>query len=75
MSGCQGSRYAQAAPLRRPPWFTAATDASRVRSQGTIPLAWPLVPRISAPRERTRDQEMPIPPANFDSFATCAYRS
>ena len=40
-----------------------------------MPLDWPFVPRISAPRPRTRDQEMPMPPENFDSFATWWYRS
>src|SRR5580700_10616482 len=73
MSACQGSRYAQHAPLRRPPWLTAATEASRIRSQGTIPLDLPLVERISAPRERTRDQDTPIPPENFDSCAIWEY--
>ena len=37
-----------------------------------MPLDCPLVPRISAPRERTREKAIPMPPANFDSFATCA---
>src|SRR6185437_6627422 len=32
MSACQVSRYTQAAPLRLPPWFTAATDESMVFS-------------------------------------------
>jgi len=72
MSGCQVSRYTQAAPLRRPPWLTAATDASSVRSHGTMPLEWPLVPRISAPRERIRDHCTPMPPANLDRRATWA---
>ena len=40
-----------------------------------MPLDLPLVPRISAPRERIREKAMPMPPANFDSFATWAYRS
>jgi hypothetical protein len=61
--------------LRRPPWFTAATDASRVRSHGTIPLERPLVPRINAPRERTLENPIPIPPANLLNRATCAYRA
>nr|WP_281369002.1 hypothetical protein [Nocardioides ungokensis] len=43
-----------------------------MRRNGTIPLECPLVPRISAPRERTRENEIPMPPANFDSAATCA---
>ena len=43
-----------AAPLRLPPWFTAATEESSVFSHGTMPFEWPLVPRISEPRERTR---------------------
>jgi len=60
--------------LRLPPWFTAATDASKVRNQGTIPFECPLVPRIRAPRPRTLDQDTPIPPANFDSRAIWAYR-
>ncbi len=71
MSGCHGSRYTQAAPLRRPPWFTAATEASSVRRNGTMPFDWPFVPRIRAPRERTRENDNPMPPANFDSRATC----
>jgi hypothetical protein len=75
MSGCHGSRYTQAAPLRRPPWFTAATEASSVRSHGTMPLDCPLVPRISAPRDRILDQPMPIPPENLLSRATWAYRA
>ena len=54
MSACQVSRYTQQAPLRLPPWFTAATEASSVFSQGTMPLEWPLVLSISEPRERTR---------------------
>ena len=61
--------------MRRPPWFTAATEASSVRRNGTMPLDAPLVPRISAPRDRTRDQAMPMPPENLLSLATCAYRS
>src|SRR5690606_13583870 len=56
MSACQVSRYTQAAPLRLPPWLTAATEESRVLSHGTIPLECPLVERISEPRERTRVQ-------------------
>ncbi|GHJ35187.1 hypothetical protein Sm713_07960 [Streptomyces sp. TS71-3] len=40
--------------LRRPPWLTAATEESRVRTKGTMPLERPLVPRISEPRERMR---------------------
>ncbi len=44
MSACHDSRYTQAAPLRRPPWLTAATDESSVRSHGTMPLDRPLVP-------------------------------
>ena len=58
--------------MRRPPWLTAATEESSVRRNGTMPLDWPLVPRISAPRDRTRENEIPMPPANFDSFATWA---
>ena len=54
MSACQVSRYTQAAPLRRPPWLTAATDESSVFSHGTMPLDRPFVPRISEPRERMR---------------------
>ncbi len=54
MSACQVSRYTQAAPLRLPPWFTAATDESMVFSHGTMPLEWPLVDLMSEPRERTR---------------------
>ncbi len=46
-----------------------------MRSQGTMPLECPLVPLISEPRERTRVQEMPMPPAYFDSLATWPYRS
>ncbi len=69
MSACQVSRYTQAAPLRLPPWLTAATEASRVFSHGTIPLECPLVERISEPRERTRVQLTPMPPENFDSCA------
>ena len=38
MSACQVSRYTQAAPLRLPPWLTAATEESSVFSQGTMPL-------------------------------------
>ena len=53
----------QAAPLRRPPWLTAATDESSVFSQGTIPFDWPLVPRISDPRERMRWYATPMPRA------------
>ncbi len=55
MSACHDSRYTQAAPLRLPPWFTAATEASSVFSHGSRPFEWPLVPRISEPRERTRE--------------------
>jgi hypothetical protein len=55
--------------------LTAATEASSVFRDGTIPFDAPFVPRISAPRERTRDQPMPIPPENLLSRATCAYRS
>ena len=55
MSACQVSRYTQAAPLRLPPWLTAATEESSVFSHGTMPLLWPLVERISEPRERTRE--------------------
>ena len=69
MSACQVSRYTQAAPLRRPPWFTAATDESSVLSHGTMPFDRPFVPLISDPRERTRCQPTPMPPANFDSLA------
>ena len=70
MSRCQGSRYTQAAPLRLPPWFTAATEASSVLSQGTMPLLWPLVLEMSDPRPRTRWYARPMPPENFDSIAT-----
>jgi hypothetical protein len=52
--GVPGSRYTQAAPLRLPPWLTAATEESSVFSHGTMPLLWPLVDLISEPRERTR---------------------
>ena len=69
MSACQGSRYTQAAPLRLPPWFTAATEESSVFSQGTMPLDRPLVARISEPSERTRCQAMPMPPENLESSA------
>ena len=69
MSACQDSRYTQAAPLRRPPWLTAATDESRVLSQGTMPLDNPLVPLISDPLERIRCQPTPMPPAYFESRA------
>lgn len=70
MSECQVSRYTAAAPLRRPPWFTAATEASSVLRNGTMPLECPLVPRISEPRERIREYERPMPPACFDRRAT-----
>ena len=70
MSACHGSRYTQHAPLRLPPWFTAATDASSVFSHGTMPLEWPLVLSISEPRERTRWYARPMPPENFESSAT-----
>ncbi len=69
MSACHDSRYTQAAPLRRPPWLTAATDESSVRSHGTMPLDRPLVPVIRLPLARTRCQATPMPPANFDSLA------
>ncbi len=70
MSACHVSRYTQQAPLRRPPWLTAATEESSVLSHGTMPLLLPLVPRISEPRERTRDHDTPMPPLNFDRRAT-----
>ena len=35
-----------------------------------MPLECPLVPRISEPRARTREYEMPMPPAYLDSRAT-----
>ncbi len=69
MSACQDSRYTQAAPLRRPPWLTAATDESSVLSQGTMPLERPLVPTIRLFLERMRCQATPMPPANFESRA------
>jgi hypothetical protein len=65
----------QAAPLRFPPWFTAATDESKVFNHGTKPFEWPLVPLIKLPRERTREKETPIPPANFESSAISLYLS
>src|SRR3546814_8671173 len=34
-SACHGSRYTQAAPLRLPPWLTAATEESSVFGHGT----------------------------------------
>lgn len=70
MSECQVSRYTAAAPLRRPPWFTAATEASRVFRNGTMPLECPLVPRISEPRARMREYDSPMPPACLESRAT-----
>ena len=70
MSACQVSRYTQHAPLRRPPWFTAATELSSVFSHGTMPFEWPFVPRISEPLARTRVYDSPMPPAYFESFAT-----
>ena len=54
MSACHVSRYTQQAPLRFPPWFTAATEASRVLSHGTMPLLCPFVLSMREPRERTR---------------------
>ena len=60
----------QAAPLRLPPWLTAATEASSVFSHGTMPLLRPLVDLISAPRARMREYAWPMPPLNFDSWAT-----
>lgn len=48
----------------------AATLASSVLSQGTIPFEWPLVLPMSEPRERTRWYASPMPPENLESFAT-----
>ena len=52
--GVPGLEVDAASPLRLPPWFTAATEASSVFSHGTIPFEWPLVLPMSEPRERTR---------------------
>ena len=38
-----------------------------------MPLEWPLVLRISEPRERTRVKDTPMPPLNLLSIATSAY--
>ncbi len=42
----------------------------QVRSHGTMPFEWPLVPRISEPRDRTFVHEIPMPPAYLLSRAT-----
>src|SRR3546814_15000990 len=68
-SACHGSRYTQAAPLRLPPWLTAATEESSVFSHGTMPLEWPLVDRISDTPERTPVSLTPRPPLTLELFA------
>ncbi len=69
MSRCQVSRYAQTAPLRLPPWFTATAVSLATFRNGTTPLDLPLVPLIQPPMPRTGVQSLPRPPANFDSIA------
>ncbi len=53
MSTCQVSRYAQAAPLRLPPWFTATAVSLAIFRNGTTPEDRPLVPLMCAPIPRT----------------------
>src|SRR4051812_1733531 len=69
MSTCQVSRYAQTAPLRLPPWFTATAVSLAIFKNGTTPCDSPFVPRIFAPMPRTGVQSLPRPPEYLASSA------